>query len=144
MTNPKGRVKWNENLPKEVGEVLSDALVEITMLGERKAKEQLYPGHGVDTGTLKRSIHSASPDYSWPSDDVKPAPGTPERGGKKFTPKVIGKLLMGAFGSGLSYAIYPHQGHHTVSGYFYIRKTVPTMRSEAPKIVKKHANKRKV
>ena len=44
------------------GEVLEDAhrewITDLTREGEAKAQAQLYPGHGVDTGEYKGTIHS--------------------------------------------------------------------------------------
>ena len=71
---------------------------------EGSAKEQLYWGHGMRTGTLRRSIHSAAPGYNWPGDNLKPSEESPERGGQAVSPGKVGEKLVLQVGSGMIYA----------------------------------------
>src|SRR3990172_4217177 len=88
----------------------SAGLVDIALDVEGEAKKELYKGHGVLTGALRRSIQAASPDYNWSGDDTLPGPGTAERGGARIEPVRKGDLLLVAIGSGLEYAMALHQG----------------------------------
>jgi len=72
------------------------------------ARNRLWPGHGVDTGTMKRRTHSAKPGYNW-SEHVPAstnAPGIPHR-------YILPELLRGKYslelGCGQEYTIYYHQ-----------------------------------
>ena len=91
---------------------MSDIMVEAALTTEAEAKKELIKGHGVETGTLRRSIHAASPDYTYGQDNVEPTEGSPERGGKTIKPQRVGDKLMVLVGSGLSYALAIHQGGH--------------------------------
>lgn len=87
---------------------------------ESNSKQELKPNHGVKTGTLRRSIHLASPDYNWKDDDIAPSQSSPELGGGLVTvTRMIRKIVL-AVGSGLSYAMAVHQGHGSFDGYHYI------------------------
>ena len=50
-----GRQWWNN--PTAVGSALTDAVRELMELGETAVVEQLYKGHGLQTGHYRRSIH---------------------------------------------------------------------------------------
>jgi hypothetical protein len=134
-------LKWNG--PAAEGQAirrLSNALGDIGLDVEGEAKKELYKGHGVLTGTLRRSIHSAGPGYNWPGDDVAPAEGTPERGGQAATPEPIGRRLVVAVGSGLVYAMAVHQGHHSFEGYHYITNAVEKVRPRVLQHIARHRN----
>lgn len=108
--------KWKG---KQAGEAFLREVVEpgmglIGLAVEGESKKELRKGHGVESGTLRRSIHTALPGYTWASDDVEPAPGTPERGKKRVNGLVV------SVGSGLNYALPVHQGHGSFAGYHYI------------------------
>lgn len=96
---------------------------------ESNSKQELQPEHGVETGTLRRSIHTASPEYSWVSDDVKPNRSSPELGGRLIKAIKAAKGIVIAVGSGLVYAMAAHQGHHDFKGYHYITKGLAKSRS---------------
>lgn len=108
--NWRGRQAGDEFLRK----VIVPGMGLIGLAVESEAKQELRKGHGVESGTLRRSIHTAEPGYHWGSDDVEPAPGTPERGGKRTDGLVV------QVGSGLNYALPVHQGHGSFGGYHYI------------------------
>lgn len=92
----------------QIEQALSDALVDIGQRIEGEAKKQLRPGHGKVTGTLQRSIHAASADYSFRSDNVKAGAGTPERGGGVPVPRRSRERLIIAVGTGMEYAMWIH------------------------------------
>ena len=107
-------------IEREEEAAAAEALQEFGLRLETEAKKELYKGHGVVTGTARRSIHTASPDHNWAGDDVAPDSGTPERGGQ--TPDVgkKGSVLSIETGSGLEYAMALHQGHGSFAGYRFI------------------------
>jgi hypothetical protein len=97
---------------------------------EAEAKKELRRGHGVLTGTLRRSIHVALPGYSWGGDDVVPKKikrkkgvgviqGTPERGFQKVLPENSNRMTL-EVGSGMRYAMAVHQGHGNFEGYHFL------------------------
>jgi len=77
---------------------------------EGNAKKKLFKGHGVITGTLRRSIHLAQPGYGWRNDNVTASDNSPERGTRAVTPLVRGTRLMLQVGSGMDYALYIELG----------------------------------
>ena len=104
---------------------------------ETEAKKELKYKHGVKTGTLRRSIHTAEPDFGWTGDDVEPAPNSPERGGS-FTRAVRGlRGIVIAVGSGMSYAMAVHQGHHSFDGYHFITNGLERAKNKLKKIIEK-------
>ena len=105
----KSYVNWKGGLAEgQIEQALSAALVEVAQRVEGEAKKQLYPGHGKVTGTLQRSLHAASADYNFRSDNVKPGPGAPERGGAVPVPRRSGNRLIVAVGTGMEYAMMVH------------------------------------
>lgn len=84
------------------------------------AMHELEHGHGVKSGTLRRSLHVAEPGYNWSADDVKPGPQSPNRNGMKFNAVINGRKVTIQVGSGLRYALAVHQGHHSFAGYHYL------------------------
>ena len=115
----KWRYKWNERLEAQVGEKASQIIGEIGLAVEGEAKDELYPGHGEDTSTLKKSIHTAEPGYNWAGDDIEPTEGAPERGFKLVKGKKVGSRYLLSVGSGMVYAMAQHQGFkHYRSGQF--------------------------
>lgn len=119
-------------------EVVIPALQEIGLRVESEAKQQLYKGHGVLTGTLRRSIHTAPPGYPWARDNVPPSTNAPERGGKAARPERTSRGVVVEVGSGLSYAIWVHQGHGAFEGYHYLTNAVEKVRPLVPSIVRQH------
>lgn len=147
----KSKLVWRgKETKQEVEQVLSDAIVEIDLRVEAKAKQNLKPsqrdakgrwvkggGRGKRTATLQRSIHAAAPDYNWSGDN-----GGADLGGKDFKPRIRGNKITGAVGSGLVYALALHQDDDS-EGKHYLIKAYNEVQPEAIKIVKKHARKRR-
>ena len=134
-------LKWNGKAVEDQSiRRLSNALADIGLDIEGEAKQELYKGHGVLTGTLRRSVHSAEPDYNWPGDNVTPGEGTSELGGQLATPEQKGRRLVIAVGSGLVYALAVHQGHHSFGGYHYLTNAVEKVRPRVKQHVERHKN----
>ncbi len=125
------RLEWNPTFLPKAEAALADVLSGIVKIGVREAKADLYPGHGEKTGDLKRSLHGAGPGYNWLGDNVHP---TPELGDRQFKPETLGDRIKSAFGSGLDYAIYPHQGTSRMAGYHYLTSQFPAMRDALPEL----------
>lgn len=115
------------------------AVNELHLEVEREAKAILQPGHGVITGTARRSIHADSPTYTWGSDDVPATPGSPERQGTGEMPAEQGNAVVGTVGSGLIYAMPLHEGHGSFSGYQFITRAHEKMAPKLPGKLEKHA-----
>jgi len=101
-----GHFQWyGEHVLRQTVDNVAEALGEIAFEAELGAKHHIQPGHGVDTGSLKRSIHCAPPGYNWRADHSYP--NGPERGGKivKAEPMPNGKLWV-RVGSGQRYSIW--------------------------------------
>lgn len=133
------RLNWRgDEVGKDVLKGVASGLAEFGLRAETASKRRLQPGHGVKTGTLRRSIHCATPGYSWDSDNVEPAPDTMERGGQPAEPrKQSGKLTL-EIGSGMEYAMAVHQGHGSFEGYHYITEAVKEIKPKLPAILKRH------
>ena len=93
-------------------------IAEFALTVEGESKKELRKGHGVLTGTLRRSIHTALPDAS--SSD-------------QLTVEV---------GSGLDYAMAVHQGHHNFSGYHYLTIGLKKAKEKMQSIIARHQVKR--
>ena len=145
METIKGKgytLKWRgDEVVDDVLNAMAGALGEIGLRVEGAAKQELRPGHGVLTGTLRRSIHTARPDYVWFHDDMEPSKGSPELGGRKVEAAMRSGKLTVAVGSGLHYAIFVHQGHDSFSGYHYLTSAVDKVRAKVPGIVERYALK---
>lgn len=120
---PKYTLNWKGDACREqVVAAIVSGLNEFGLRHETASKGQLSPGHGVLTGTLRRSIHAAAPGYAWAGDDVNPSSSSPERGGQAGATEEAGRVVV-AVGSGMSYARiieerygYVEQGHNAVKG----------------------------
>ncbi len=117
---------------------VADAMGEFGLRVETASKRELQPGHGVRTGTLRRSIHCAPPDYPWTSDNIESADGMPDLGGKEVKPVDKGGKMVLEVGSGLEYSMPIHQGFGSFEGYHYLTNGLEKMRPELPKIIKRH------
>lgn len=106
----------------------ANAMGEVGLRVEAAAKRQLYKGHGVITGTLRRSIHTASPGYNWSGDS----------GGPDGPAKLVGDKLIVEVGSGLEYAMAVHDGHGSFGGYHYLTIGVDIVRPAVPGIFKEY------
>lgn len=135
---------------KEVTEAVkrnvAQAMGEFALRVEGNSKRQLRRGHGVLTGTLRRSIHTAQEGYKWGSDNVEPASGTPELGNRLNVATVDGKRISIQVGSGLVYAMAIHQGwpegyknmKGSFEGYHYITNGLAQTKKELPAILRKY------
>ena len=113
--------KWRgKEVTQEVAQNVALALGEFALRAEGYAKKELRKGHGVETGTARRSIHTAQPGYAWIGDDQEPSAATPERGGQRVNGVIKGSRITVQLGSGLRYALPLHQGHHGFAGYHFI------------------------
>lgn len=148
MPNPKSlnvkslgnvRLDWRgDQVIADVRRNMAQAMGEIGLRVEAESKKELYKGHGVLTGTLRRSIHAAQPGYSWASDDVAPAAGTPERGGQMALGITMSDAIVVQVGSGLNYALPVHQGFGGFEGYHYLRNGVRNVKPQIPAVLEKH------
>lgn len=128
---------------KEVSQAVAQnvalALGEFALRAEGHAKRELQKGHGVITGTLRRSIHTAQPGYNWNSDG-----GEGERGGKLVAALIKGNMITVQVGSGLVYAMAIHQGwtlgykgtKGAFAGYHFLTIGVDKAKPEMPSILK--------
>lgn len=106
----KEAVKWyGQDVLKKIVEKTDVFLVHFGHAAEQAAKQELQPGRGVDTGSMKRGIHLAPGDYDFTRDHDYP--NGPERGLQRVTPTWSTKTKRTvALGSGQRYSIYQHQG----------------------------------
>ena len=95
--------KGAETRAKVVAAIVS-GLGEFGLKHETAAKGQLQPGHGVLTGTLRRSIHSAATQYDFAGDDLPPTTTSPDRGGQEVVLQEEGGRVTVVVGSGMIYA----------------------------------------
>jgi hypothetical protein len=122
-------LKWRgDAVFRDTQDAAEEALKQFDLRLEGAAKKELYKGHGVLTGTLRRSIHAANPSYLWSMDDTVPSDNSPERGGRAPEIEKRGLTLWGAVGSGLVYALAIHQGFGSFGGYHYITKPFESLR----------------
>lgn len=111
------RLAWRgaQAAAEVVAQVVIPALTDFGLVVEAGAKAELYKGHGVRTGTLRRSVHAASPGYNWGGDD-----GSSEMGGAPAPAQDLGNRVAVEVGSGLEYALPVHQGHGSFGGYHFL------------------------
>lgn len=131
--------KWNgPKVSLAVQNNMARALGKFGLVAEGLAKKELVRGHGVLTGTLRRSIHTAQPGYDWAGDDVPAETGTPERGGARLDGLIEGNRISLQLGSGLLYALAVHQGHHNFTGYHYLVIGLDKAKPQMPGILKEY------
>lgn len=127
------RLKWRgDDVRREVERRMAQALGRFALVVEGEAKRQLYKGHGVITGTLRRSIHTAQPGYDWSQEREGIMS---EMGGKFVEGAVQGKRVTIQVGSGLRYALPVHQGHHSFGGYHYLSIGLERARGQLRRIL---------
>ena len=131
------RLTWKGTATKaQAVRAVVAGLNEFHIGAEAPIKAVLYfPGHGVLTGTLRRSIHAAAPSYNFGSDDVLPTSSSPERGGTGGGPEVQGDMVVGTIGSGLSYAAQIHDM------FQYITRGYENHQHELLPAIEKHAER---
>jgi hypothetical protein len=129
--------KWNgPQISAEVKDNVAKALGRFGLVAEGNSKKELTKGHGVETGTLRRSIHTAGPEYNWAADNVEPASGTSELGGASTEGVIQGDRITLSLGSGLNYALPVHQGHHNFAGYHFLVNGLEKAKAQLPMILK--------
>lgn len=117
----KYKLNWTgDDAIEQVLEKVADGFGRFGLRVEGEAKKELRPFHGVKTGTLRRSVHAADPEYDWSGDDEKPSSGSTERGGVLVKAIRTARGIVIAVGSGLKYALPVHQGHGSFDGYHFI------------------------
>jgi hypothetical protein len=137
----KYRLDWRGTQVKgEVRKNVAEAWGEVGLHVETAGKKQLSKGHGVRSGTLRRSIHSAAPGYNWQGDNVPPSEGSPERGGQLALAGMGSDGVTIQVGSGLVYALAVHQGFEDGSfeGYHYLTIGLDEVKPQIPGIMKAH------
>jgi hypothetical protein len=131
-------LNWKgDELKRTIEENGAKIIAEFGLTVEAEAKKELRRGHGVETGTLRRSIHTALSGYSWGDDDVEPSKGTPELGGQMTMPEQGGQLTV-EVGSGLVYAMAVHQGHGSFEGYHYLTNGLSKAKNKLASILARH------
>ena len=121
----------------EVENNIPNILGEIGLLVEGFAQDQLWPGHGLLTGALLGSLHTAKPGYNWAADhfDTSKGPGFPRRGGRLALAINRGGIYWLQVGSGQNYAMPVHQGHRSFIGYHYLTIGLGLTLPEIPKVI---------
>lgn len=138
MRKPKSRLqKWQPEkvVDKDVLPKLAKAFGTFGLVVEGYAKKELRRGHGVLTGTLRRSIHTAKPDYNFGADDVEPNKSAPERGGSFVEAGMKSGKLSLLVGSGMVYALKIHNGFGGFPGYHYLTIGLKKARPQLKNIV---------
>lgn len=132
-------ITWHDKeVIKLCEENLAEIMAEFALTAEAEAKKELVKGHGVETGTLRRSIHADGVDYDFGGDNVEPSESSPERGGKEIKPTKVEHKVTAALGSGLSYAMRIHQGWGKFPGYHYLTIGVDKARAKLDAIIGRH------
>ena len=114
---------------------MANALGTFGLRVEGEAKKELWVGHGVDTGTLQRSIHTAPPSYVWSADNIPRRASTPERGGRFVRAVKISATMTLLVGSGMAYALWVHQGGSGFTGYHYLTNGLARAQPDFPAIL---------
>jgi len=142
-------LNWKgDELKRTIEQNGAKIISEFGLTVEGFAKKELYRAnkkksldkHGVATGTLRRSIHTALKGYNWSGDDVEPAPGTPELGGKSAIPAAENQMTV-QVGSGLKYAMAVNQRlkpHGSFVGYHYMNNGLAKAKAKLPSIIYKY------
>lgn len=137
------RLDWRgDDVKREAAQAAARTISEFALEVEGESKRELRRGHGVETGTLRRSIHTALPGYDWSGDDVAPSAGSPERGGGEAVPDESSNKMTVEVGSGLVYAMAVHQGHHNFPGYHFLTNGLKKAKSKLASIIAKHRLKK--
>jgi len=133
------QLDWRgDEVKREVMQNVAQAWGEFALEVEGESKRELRRGHGVETGTLRRSIHVGEAGYDWGGDDVEAGQSSPERGGALVTPEADSVTLSLEVGSGLRYAMPVHQGHHSFQGYHYLTNGLKKAKAKLDAILRRH------
>lgn len=117
------------------------ALGDLGLVVEGASKGELFKGHGVLTGTLRRSIHTAQPGYNWEGDNM---PNGPDRGGQSVRALIQGNSIKLQVGSGMEYAMAVNQGWMnewsgaSFEGYHYMNIGLRFAVKKWPAILRKY------
>lgn len=131
-------LNWRgDEVKRLVLERMAGAMGEFGLVVEAESKRELRKGHGVLTGTLRRSIHAAAPGYQWSTDDVPPGSDSPERGGAPVQASQVNGVVTVEVGSGLRYALPVHQGHGAFGGYHYLTNGLEKAKPKLAQILKR-------
>jgi len=159
MRKLNNQLIWkSQEVVAQVHQNVATAYTEFGLMVEGNAKQELRKsefirvngrtrwvrggGHGVRSGTLRRSIHLAQPGYNWQQDDVPLDKEGPERGGHKVEAVVTAGRVGLQIGSGLHYALVVHQGHGSFKGHHYLTRGLDKTKPELPTLLKKHRMQR--
>ena len=133
------RLNWlGDEVKRTMQEKGAKIIAEFALTVEGESKRELRKGHGVITGTLRRSIHTALPGYDWGGDDVEPSAGAPERGGQNVEAQSSGGRITVEVGSGLVDAMPVHQGHGSFAGYHYLTNGLNKAKAKLESIIAKY------
>jgi hypothetical protein len=137
------KINWlGNNIQRHVEAGLSSGLAEFGLRCEAAAKTRLQPHHGVKTGTLRRSLHTATPGYNWAGDNAMPSAASPELGGETAEPSnKSGKLTL-EIGSGMEYSLAVHQGHGSFTGYHFLTEAIAEQSPKLGGILKRHVSEK--
>lgn len=128
------RLRWRgTEIAKSVEGKLAQALGEIALNVEQEAKRELTPGHGVDTRSMQKSIHTAPPGHNWPAEHDYPK--GPERGGVLVPADLRGGALRISVGSPQDYS---YEVHSVRQAYFFITNGLQRTLGRVDAIVRKH------
>ncbi len=107
------KLTWNgKKVSQQVVAGIVDGLTEVDQRIETEAKQELYPGHGVRSGTMRREIEGE-------------------------TARVVGDTVRGAVGvKGVKYALRMHKR------YQYIVKGFRRVQPQAKAIIAAHVKRR--
>lgn len=127
-----------DDVKRQVAENVAKAWSEFCLEVEGESKHELRRNHGVESGTLRRSIHVSEAGYDWSSDHVEPGTGSPERGGVQIKPELSNGVITSEVGSGMNYAMPVHQGHHTFQGFHYMTNGLKKAKTKLDSILAKY------
>lgn len=106
------RLNWQgDKVLADAEHLATRTQAELMYLAGLNARERLFPGHGYDTGTMKRRTHTAKPGYNW-QEHVEATPSSPGIAHRYIIPEIVrGRVWALELGCGQNYAIYYHQKH---------------------------------
>jgi hypothetical protein len=142
------RVKWlGDVVVKDFETQIKEGWTQVGLAVETEAKANLFKGHGVVTGTLRRSIHIAQPGYNWKGDDVPSGADSTERGRKKIEPVIRNGKVMLQIGSGMVYALFIEIGgaaldmNNSFGGYGYLRGALAKVKPKVKDIMRAYVQR---